>query len=104
MIPFHVEESMSNPGHKMITIDEGVFDIIGVAGMKYVGTYHILFARLFGLTYAEFCRFVRDKYNATLHGKNSMYPTFTFADRLNANQFQMELWRRWDEFIKGREI
>jgi len=92
MIPFYVEDSMSYKGHKMIVTGAEIDDFIGG---PIDGSYNILFARIWGLSPADFLRFVRDKYKATLHGKDDGYITFTFTNIININTFQIETIRRW---------
>ena len=96
--PFHVENSVSMPGYKKITIDESVLNLINT---PIESSYNVIFSRLFGLNYASFCRMVRDKYNATLYGKDSTYILFVFKNVADANRFQTECVRRWDLFIKN---
>jgi len=95
ILPFHVTDSVSYKNHKMIVIDEIVYNQINTS---IDGSYNILFARLFGLPYHEFCRMVRDNYNAILHGKEKKYITFTFDQVVNANKFQLEICKRWWKF------
>lgn len=95
MIAFHITDSVLNQGHKIITIDEKVYQIIGT---DIKTTYNVLMARLFGLNYAEWCRLARDKYHGTLHGKDQGYITITFADEKDARECQRELNKRWNEF------
>ena len=47
------------------------------------GSYILFFPRLFNLSYADFMRMVRDRYNATLKGKSS-YMTFIFKNKQEA--------------------
>ena len=70
---FVKDESASNPGkfiirpvHENFHLDytEGSFSVIG--------------ARLFGISYASFLRMCRDCYGAELIGKNSKYPVAYF--------------------------
>ena len=58
------------------------------------GSYAILGARLFGLTYANYLRLCRDHYNATLIGKKSKYINMTFANKDDADNLAKELSRR----------
>lgn len=91
-LPFHVTDSPWYKDHKMITIDAEVYEMINT---PIEGSYNILFARIFGLPYHEFCRMIRDKYKGSLHGKEKRYITFTFDNVINANIFQSDLYKRW---------
>ena len=91
-IPFHVAESVLYKGHKGITIDDSVYMCIS-PGVR--GSFNLLFARIWGLSYPDFLRYVRDQYGATLHGKEGGYITFTFSRVADANLFQVETVRRW---------
>lgn len=64
------------------------------------GSYNVLMARLFGLSYANFLRMCRDMYGADLHGKQGGYITMTFKDTKNCDRLIKELNRRWDLMIK----
>ena len=97
-IPFRVEDSISHKGHKMITLDESLFELINT---PIKTTYITIMPRMFGLSYAEFMRMVRDKYHGTLHGKEGGYITFTFKENLHANQFQMVLINRWYDIMSN---
>lgn len=65
------------------------------------GTYNAVAARLFGLTYPEYLRYVREKYNATIVGKKG-YPVAIFKSSADCNKLIKELNERWDIIIKER--
>ena len=52
------------------------FDLIPLGVAK--GSYALLAARVAGLDYADYLRFCRDKYGATIIGKNHIYPLAYF--------------------------
>ena len=58
MIPFSVTDSISYTNHKVISFNPEIYDYIKT---QIKGSYNILPARLFGLSYAEYLRFVREK-------------------------------------------
>lgn len=62
------------------------------------GSYILFFPRLFNLSYADFMRMVRDRYNATLKGKSS-YMTFIFKNKQDCNVFIDDCEKR---FLKWR--
>jgi hypothetical protein len=65
------------------------------------GTYNAVAARLFGMTYPEFLRYAREKYNATITGATG-YSYLTFKNSADCDRLVKELNRRWDEMIKMR--
>lgn len=94
---FKVDESTSYKNHYRIFIQEAVHNKINT---PINTTYNILYSRLFGLEFADFCRFVRDKYNASLHGRQGGYITFTFKNKKDAKEFAKEIENRWKKFIE----
>lgn len=58
------------------------------------GTYNAIAARLFGLTYPEYLRYVRENYNATIIGKKG-YPFAAFKNAGDCNRLVKELNDRW---------
>lgn len=91
-MPFYVTDSMINNEHKQISIHADVYSFINTA---VSGSYNILFARLYGLSYAEFLRMARDEFGATLHGKDGGYITMTFANPLDAKRLDFQLTKKW---------
>ena len=71
---FYLEESPYLPTYCMLysNIDKMPFP----NGTK--GSYNLLPARVLGLDYADFLRFVRDVLNAKIMGKNERYPRAYF--------------------------
>lgn len=100
-LPFYIEDSGSYKNHKKINIDKSVYDYIG-GGIT--GSFNILFARIWGLSYPDFLRYVRDKYNATLHGKNRGYITFSFDSYAKAQVFQLDTCIRWEIILSNAKI
>lgn len=52
------------------------------------GSYNVMMARCFGLTYANFLRMVRDNYKARINGKNQKYPSLSFTSYEDALAFE----------------
>lgn len=104
MIYFSVEQSPYSPtGEWVIKIKEYV------AKQYYPvqGSLNVLFARIMGLSYAEFLRYVRDHYNARLVGKNHKYPFFYFPTQSDATMAAEELDKRYleiNKLIKLKEV
>jgi hypothetical protein len=66
------------------------------------GSFNVICARLFGISYADYLRMCRDKYKAEIIGKGSLYPVayfnlsqelFALIDQLNARA-NLVLWER----------
>ena len=77
---FSREESASYPGKYIIRADLDKFHL------NYTeGSYNVMQARLFGLSYPQFLRMCRDCFGAEIIGKGSMYPVayFKFSKQLN---------------------
>ena len=94
---FYRDESASHPGKYMIRVDTEKFHLNHTEG-----SFNVIQARLFGLTYANYLRMCRDIYGAEIVGKNSGYPyaTFKFSkgledliEQLNARA-NLVLWER----------
>ena len=66
-------------------------------GVSIVGSWLVLYARLFNLSYPDFLRMVRDKYNATLFGKIG-YIAFYFLKREDCDKFVKECNKRFKEW------
>lgn len=94
---FYREESPYHPGKYRITMNLDDFYC------NYTkGSYNIIQARLFGLSYPQFLRMCRDCFGAEIIGKDSMYPVAYFKrskeldaliDNLNARA-NLVLWER----------
>ena len=68
---------------------------------KINGSYNVLAARLFGLTYAQYCRFCRDKSGATIVGKNHKYPIPYFNSEEKAVEIANILNKRFNFIMEG---
>ena len=77
---FYLEESPYHPGKYRVAMN---FDTL--PGIRTVGSYNLLPARLLCLSYADYLRFCRDNLNAEIIGKNSMYPVAYFSDKKMAD-------------------
>lgn len=65
-------------------------------GIRMKGSWLILYARIFELTYPDFLRMVRDVYGATLEGKQGGYISFYFSDLIACNSFLRELEKKFN--------
>ena len=77
---FEREESASYPGKYIIRPIHDNFHL------DYTeGSFNLICARLFGLSYPQFLRMCRDCFGAEIIGKGSLYPVayFKFSKQLN---------------------
>jgi hypothetical protein len=95
---FKLEESPYRPGKYIISIN---FDKL--PPMYTSGSYNILFARLMGLSYAQYLRFCRDMLGADLTGKKHIYPVAYFAKTVNTVAFVRLLNSRMNLIMWERE-
>lgn len=51
-----------------------------------VGSYNLIMARLFNMSYPNFLRLCRDEFGATIIGKNTYYPVAYFSNKIIANR------------------
>ena len=65
------------------------------------GSYNVIAARLFGLSYPNFLRFARQYYNGTIIGKDG-YSYVIFKNSRDCDRIVKELNERWDEVTKER--
>ena len=91
MKAFYVD-SMPTIGKYKIGLCDETYKIINTC---ICGSYNILAARVFGLSYADYLRMIRENYGATLKGKEG-YITYTFTVKENAIKLEKELNRRWN--------
>ena len=66
---FYRDECVSHPGKYIIRANLDKFFLESTTG-----SFHIIGARLMGLTYADYLRMCRDCFGAEIVGKGSMYP------------------------------
>lgn len=65
------------------------------------GSFGIICARLMGLSYPNYLRLCRDRYGATIIGKNNYYPFVFFTKSEKANELLKILNARAKEVLKG---
>lgn len=74
---FYLDESPYQPGKWMVRMHHDKFFCTSTEG-----SYHVLEARLLGLSYAWYLRMCRDELSAEIIGKGSLYPVAYFKDKL----------------------
>jgi hypothetical protein len=70
---FIKDESATHPGKWIVRPVHENFHL-----GKTTGSYNLIYARLLGLTYAQYLRMCRDCFGAEIIGKGSMYPVAYF--------------------------
>lgn len=94
---FYRDESSSYPGKFLIRADLDKFYLENTTG-----SFGVIGARLFGITYANYLRMCRDVFGAEIVGKGSAYPVAYFKlsselekliEELNARA-NLVLWER----------
>lgn len=82
---------------RRVALDPQVYEIIGG---PVNASYNTLAARMFGLSYPEYCRMARDKFNGVIHGRQGGYITVTFQDPKDCDAIVKELNKRWKAWAK----
>lgn len=75
---------------------EDLARVVGTLG----GSYTVLPARLFGLSYCDYCRMVRDVYRASLSKGKGWYIGVYFLNKVDCLHFIKELNRRFAALVK----
>ena len=98
---FKTEDKTSGEYKPVFT--DALWNELGIG--KMTSSWNVLFARLWGLQFPDFLRFVRQEFNATLCGKNSTYIYFYFSNKQDCDNFvnaSNRLFNNWkkefDEF------
>ena len=73
------------------------------ARLHLIGSLNVAHSRIFGLSYPQFLRYVRDTYNARIAGKGHKYPNFYFPTEQDAKNYASVLDKRYSE-IRRRLI
>jgi hypothetical protein len=97
---YHLEESVSNPGKYLIHLN---FDEPTLPRMFTAGSYNVLMARLFNMSYADFLRFCRDRYGADIQGRKCMYPLPVFENNAKTMELVEELNIRMTIVVEERK-
>lgn len=91
-------ESMISIGYYRIAFNQWFYEMISI---PIETSYNVFLARIFSLTYAEFMRFARDNFNATLVGKHGGYITPIFKNKNDCDAFVQEINNRWKRIKKS---
>lgn len=86
---------MYNTGDYSVRFSEEIYSFFGWTTSSYV----IVPARILGLSFAEYLRFARDKFDGILDGKSSKYVTVTFKDKSKCEELCKVLNKRWREMM-----
>ncbi len=83
-------------GKFMVGYDDNFYEAINQKLPFYNrGSYNVLPARLLGISYAEYLRYARDKYNGIIYGKGHKFPIVKFDNKQDCNLLCKELLLRW---------
>lgn len=96
MKPFMNAETVLSANKRRIEFTE--HDFIGPIP---AGSYNVVAARLFGMSYSDFLKYARDNYNATITG-NVGYSYLTFNNSADCDKLVNELNRLWGLMLKKR--
>lgn len=95
---FYVEEALYHKGKYMIGLNHDLFPFEGGTN----GSYNVLGARVLGLSYAKYLRFLRDIIGAELEGKNSLYIVPYFKRSTELEQLIMLMNKRMELVMRER--
>lgn len=95
MTAFEVFEAPGESRYAATLTNACFFDFF--KGVSITGTWIVLYARLFNLSYPEFLRMIRDKYNAILFGKIG-YIAFYFSKREDCAKFVKDANKKFKEW------
>ena len=97
---YHLEECVSNPGKYLIHLN---FDEPTLPRMFTAGSYNVLMARLFNMSYPDFLRFCRDRYGADIQGRKCMYPLPVFENNAKTMELVKMLNERMTIVVEERK-
>jgi hypothetical protein len=95
---FKAEKSAIHQNKWIITIDHDNFYC-----KSTIGSYHVLEARVMGLSYANYLRMCRDIYHAEVIGKGSLYPVAYFTYCSDASEVVRQLNIRATAIVWNKE-
>lgn len=96
-ICFVRDESASQPGKYVIRPIHDNFYLNHTEG-----SFNVICARLFGLSYANYLRMCRDHYGAEIIGKNSKYPIAYFKSSKDLTNLITQLNERANKILAAR--
>lgn len=84
-------------GMYMVSFNDILYNAVieNVPKENISGSWNVLPARILGISYADYLRYARDKYNGTLYGKNHKYPIVKFKNENDCKALCKELLLRW---------
>ena len=91
-------EAMLTIGKYRIGLNDETYEYIDT---PIRGSYNLLAARVFGLSYPDYLRMVRDNYEAILNGKEG-YMLYSFTNKAMGEKLVSELNKRWDIIVKNK--
>ena len=92
---FYMDESACQPGKFLVRVNLDAFNL------KYTeGSFNVICARVFGITYAEYLRMCRDCFGAEIIGKGAVYPIAYFKSSKEAKKLIDDLNARANEILR----
>lgn len=73
---YTVDESPTHPKKYRLVFRPDKFRCTSTSG-----SYLVMGARIFGISYVDFLRLCRDSFDAELYGKNTKYPVVVFPNK-----------------------
>ena len=95
---FYIDESPVLAKHWLVKFDPSKVNM-----GPTIGSYNLMAARLFNISYVNYLRMCRDLFNAVIYGKNTYYPVAYFPDKLLAEQLCNSLNVRMAALMFDRE-
>ena len=96
---FVADESINHPGKWIVR------PVLENFKLKYTtGSFNVICARLFSVSYANYLRMCRDCFGAEIIGKNNIYPVAYFKSVNDANKLVNELNNRANLVLEGSGI
>lgn len=103
MKAYFVDESMYHKGQYKIRINLEIYNEMCATG-PINSSFNILAARLMGMEYAVFLRYIRQEFSAELHGSKGKYVSYSFPDKSKANELIKVLNKRWNILMALKPI
>lgn len=91
----------SMDGYYIVGFDAG--DIFHGLKLDFRSSYHVLGARLLGMTYGDFMLYFAKNFNGQIHGKKG-YSHLGFKDRHDCQKLCDLLEKQWKRVIKDTDL
>lgn len=102
MKAYFVDKHMYYKGQYKININLEIYNKMCAAG-PIDTSFNILAARLIGMDYPTFLKYIRQEYGAELHGKKGKYISYSFPSKSKANELIKLLNIRWNKLLTNKD-